>query len=187
MRRALVPATLLALGATGCARGPDHTDPAPAEATPAAGTRGPAAVAEDTGAPRVAEEPPAALRAEGPPADTIFVGSRGPELAFYPDRVAGESGSVVVIHYENGGELPHNFVLVRDDGAIDVLVSAAYEAGDSGYVPLEMREELIAFSPLLSPGEAVDIEVTIPPPGEYTFICLFPGHSQMMLGTLRSR
>jgi azurin len=31
------------------------------------------------------------------------------------------------------------------------------------------------------------MEFVVPDPGEYTFICLFPGHAQMMLGTLTAR
>lgn len=125
-------------------------------------------------------------RPEGAPADTIVLTSRGPELAFHPDRVSARSGSSVLIRYENGGELPHNLVFVRDEEAIDALVTAAYEAGSTGHVPLDMRDDLIAFSPLMSPGETAEMQVVIPPPGEYTYICLFPGHAQMMLGTLRS-
>lgn len=53
-------------------------------------------------------------------------------------------------------------------------------------MPLAHRDRLIAWSKLASSGQTVEITFTVPPPGEYTFVCLFPGHYNMMLGTLRA-
>ena len=202
MRRGRLAAILAGLGlAAGCAPGgADERSPrdaaavdtgAPQATDPTAGPAGPDATGSGEAGGPGAIDPDAiadggAARPPGIPADTVVIASRGPELAFHPDRISAESGSVVIVRYENGGDLPHNFVLVRNDEAIDGLAAAAYEAAGTGYVPLDMRDDIIAFSPLISPGGTADLEIVIPPPGEYTYICLFPGHSQMMLGTLRS-
>lgn len=123
----------------------------------------------------------------GAAADTvIMMRSVGPNLEFLPDRITVRAGTRVTLRYVNDGELPHNFALVRDEAAIDALARAAYEAADNGFVPADMEDELIAYSSLLPPGRTVDIEFVAPPAGEYTYICLFPGHANMMLGTLRS-
>ncbi|MGH7710137.1 MAG: plastocyanin/azurin family copper-binding protein [Gemmatimonadaceae bacterium] len=44
----------------------------------------------------------------------------------------------------------------------------------------------MAFTTLASPGQTVEVTLTVPPPGEYTYICLFPGHATSMFGTLRA-
>jgi len=124
---------------------------------------------------------PAAAQ-QGDPA----AGGVGPNLEFLPDRISVRQGTRVTLRYVNDGELPHNFALVRDEDSIDALARAAYEAAGNGFVPEGMEDDLIAYSSLLPPGRTVDIEFVAPPAGEYTYICLFPGHANMMLGTLRS-
>jgi len=132
---------------------------------------------------------PAAAQQGDPAAggDTLIVmRSVGPNLEFLPDRISVRQGTRVTLRYVNDGELPHNFALVRDEDSIDALARAAYEAAGNGFVPADMEDDLIAYSSLLPPGRTVDIEFVAPPAGEYTYICLFPGHANMMLGTLRS-
>ena len=110
----------------------------------------------------------------------------GSNLEFVPSRISAKNGARVTIRYVNEGTLPHNLVLLRDPEDLDTLGPAAYDAAETGYVPLAHRDLLIAWSDLASPGQTVEITFVMPPPGEYTFACLFPGHYNMMLGTLRS-
>ncbi|MEE2900477.1 MAG: plastocyanin/azurin family copper-binding protein [Gemmatimonadota bacterium] len=118
--------------------------------------------------------------------DTISLRSEGPTLQFLPDAISAKSGTLLLIRYENGGDLPHNMALFRNDDVIDRMVTAAYEAEATGFVPVAAGADLITYSPLVSPGRTTEMEFVVPPPGIYTYICLFPGHAQMMLGTLRS-
>lgn len=131
---------------------------------------------------------PGVTAQEAPPGDMVVeLRSEGSLLAFLPDRLTLPAGARVTLRYTNDGSLPHNFVLLRDDGSLDDLAVAAYESAETGYVPEDGREDMIAFTPLVSPGETVEVTFVVPPPGEYTYVCLFPGHANMMLGTLRSR
>lgn len=127
------------------------------------------------------------MEVTGTATDTIDLRSEGPALQFLPDRITATSGTRILLRYENGGDLPHNFALFRRDEPIDRMVTAAYEAEATGYVPPSAGDDLLAYSPLLSPGETAEMELVVPPPGRYTYICLFPGHAQMMVGTLVSR
>lgn len=127
------------------------------------------------------------MEVTGTATDTIDLRSEGPALQFLPDRITATSGTRILLRYENGGDLPHNFALFRSDEPIDRMVDAAYEAEATGYVPPSAANALLAYSPLLSPGETAEMEFVVPPPGSYTFICLFPGHAQMMVGALVSR
>ena len=192
MRRVSIAlgATLL-LGACGGeasdAEGASQTAPAPASSGEAVAPE-PAATDMEGAQDSQANFPPLpSMEVTGTASDTIDIRSEGPALQFLPARVSAANGERILLRYQNGGELPHNFALfLREDG-IDEWVSAAYEASASGYIPRAAASDLIAYSPLLSPGEVAEMEFVVPSPGTYTYICLFPGHAQMMLGTFTSR
>jgi azurin len=121
------------------------------------------------------------------PDTTIIVRTVGETLEFTPTRIAARQGRHVRVRYINGGTLPHNLVVLRDDELVDAIASAAYAAAATGFVPVEThRASMVAWSRLASPGDTVDVAFVMPPPGEYTFICLYPGHASMMFGVLRS-
>jgi azurin len=124
--------------------------------------------------------------AEPPPDTTIALRSAGSALEFLPARLSVKNGLRVRIRYTNAGTLPHNLAFARSEDDLDAIASAAYAAGATGFVPREHKDKLIAWSSLVSPGQTVDVTFVVPPAGEYPFICLFPGHANMMNGVLRS-
>ena len=121
-----------------------------------------------------------------PAADTtIVVRASSSTLEFDPPEIAAKNGTRVRLRFVYVGTLPHNIVFVRNDDDIDTLaVAASKAAGD--YVPLAHKEKMFAYSTLASPGQTVDVVFVVPPPGEYTYVCLMSGHANTMLGTLRS-
>ena len=125
-------------------------------------------------------------RLELAPDTTITIRSTGTNLEFLPARISAKQGTRVTVRYVNEGTLPHNFVVVRDENDIDTLGKAAFEAGDTEYVPLQHEALMIAHSALAAPGETVEVSFVMPPPGEYFFVCLYSGHYNMMVGILRS-
>jgi len=117
---------------------------------------------------------------------TITIRASGSTLEFSPMRVSAKAGTRLRIRFVNDGTLPHNLVVPKSEGDIDALVLAAYKAGDTNYVPMAMKDKLVGWTTLASPGESVEVSFTVPAAGEYTYVCLFPGHSNSMLGTLRA-
>lgn len=117
---------------------------------------------------------------------TITIRTTGSNLEFSPSRISAKAGTRVRIRYVNEGTLPHNIVLVKDEGDIDMLGMAAFQASKTDYVPLQHEERMIAHTELAVPGTTVEMTFVVPPAGEYFFVCLYPGHYNMMLGTLRS-
>jgi plastocyanin len=125
--------------------------------------------------------------ARAEPADTVVeVRAEGSALEFRPDRISLPAGTRVTLRFMNHGTLPHNLVLLRDDAGLDDMAVAAYEAARTGYVPAGYEDDMIVHTTLLSSDEAAEVTFVVPPPGAYTYVCLFPGHANMMLGTLRS-
>jgi plastocyanin len=117
---------------------------------------------------------------------TITIRATGSTLEFSPTRVSAKAGTRLRIRFVNDGTLPHNLVLPKSEDDIDALVLAAYKAGETNYVPMELKDKLIGWTTLASPGESVEVSFVVPVAGEYTYVCLFPGHSNSMLGTLRA-
>jgi plastocyanin len=128
----------------------------------------------------------AALGAQTTVDTTITIRAVGSTLEFVPPRISARTGTRLRIRFVNEGTLPHNLVVPRSEDDIDGLVQAAYGAAESGFVPLGDRTMILAYSTLASPGQTVEVTLTVPPPGEYTYICLFPGHATSMFGTLRA-
>jgi plastocyanin len=136
----------------------------------------------------------AALRTTGRPSfamsqgtdTTITIRASSSTLEFNPTRVSAKAGTRVRIRFVNDGTLPHNLVVPKKDDDIDALALAAYQAAETGYVPLELKDKLVGWTTLASPGESVEMTITVPAAGDYTYVCLFPGHSNSMLGTLKA-
>jgi len=120
------------------------------------------------------------------PDTTITIRASSSTLEFTPTRVSAKAGTRLRIRFVNDGTLPHNVVVPKSDSDIDAIALAAYAAGETGYVPLAMKDKLVGWTALASPGESVEMTFVVPAAGEYTYVCLFPGHSNSMLGTLRA-
>ena len=127
-----------------------------------------------------------AVRSEQAVDTTIVIKASGSTLEFTPPRISVKNGARVKLRFVNDGTLPHNIVLPRSVDDLDALAVEAYGAGETGYVPIASKSKLIAYSTLASPGETVEVTFVVPPPGEYTYACLFPGHANSMFGVLRS-
>jgi uncharacterized cupredoxin-like copper-binding protein len=117
---------------------------------------------------------------------TITIRSTGSNLEFEPPEISVKAGKRVRIRFANFGTLPHNFVIPRTDADIDPLAAAAVDATPH-YIPVAMKDRMIAYSALALPGgNTVEVTFVVPPPGEYTYVCLYPGHANTMIGTLTS-
>jgi plastocyanin len=140
-----------------------------------------------SGAPSSAIAPAIAPAvAQGTVDTTVVIRASGSALEFVPSRIALKNGLRVRLRFINEGTLPHNIVIPKSEDDISDLAAEAMGADQTGYVPVEMKARMIAFSALAKPTETVDITFTVPPPGEYWYVCLYPGHHANMLGTLRS-
>lgn len=117
---------------------------------------------------------------------TITIRALSSTLEFVPAHISAKTGARVRLRFVNEGTYPHNFVLAKKDDDVDDLAAAGVLAAETGFVPLAQRDKIIAWTRLASPGETVEVDFIVPAPGQYTFICLFPGHTNSMIGTLRA-
>lgn len=106
-------------------------------------------------------------------------------LEFDPPVIAAKHGLRVRVRFTNTGTLPHNFVIVKNENDIDDLAAAAAKQGGD-FVPAAQKAKLLAYSALAQPGQTVEVTFVMPPPGDYTYVCLMTGHNNTMIGKLRS-
>jgi len=121
-----------------------------------------------------------------PSADTVItVRTSSSTLEFDPPSLSVRQGTRVRLRLVNQGTLPHNLVILWKEDDIDALAEAASHAGGD-YLPLALKERMIAYTSLAGPEQTVETVFTVPPPGAYPYVCLVSGHSGSMLGVLRS-
>jgi azurin len=102
------------------------------------------------------------------------------------DAKAGETLKVVL---KNVGTIPkeamgHNWVLLKAGTDINAFAMAAMTAKDTEYIPPAQKDKVLASIKVLGPNQSGDATFPAPAPGEYTFLCSFPGHYMLMKGTL---
>jgi putative membrane-bound dehydrogenase-like protein len=98
------------------------------------------------------------------------------------------AGEQVALELQNPDFMQHNLVITKP-GTMEIVGAAADKmavepnASELNYVP-QMAEVLFATA-LLNPDDTVTLRFTAPTtPGEYPFICTFPGHWRIMKGVM---
>ena len=141
-------------------------------------------VATEQMQPKRLTEMPASW-ADGPEA-TITIGTL-PGLLFDLPSFDVKAGTRLKLVFDNNDDMMHN-VLIVEPGSADKVGEQAVAMGLEGpnrdYVP--SLDEVLFHTALLEPGTMESIYFTVPSaPGEYQFVCSFPGHSFTMRGVMR--
>ena len=129
---------------------------------------------------------PNVLASENKPTVALSVGTL-PNLQFSTDEFTVAAGSNISLTFNNDDDMLHNLVVV-EGAAADEVALAAMQLGLKGhemqYVP--DSEAVLAHTKLLEPGVSDTIVFSVPDrPGEYVFVCTFPGHANTMRGIIR--
>ncbi|MDR8393643.1 ThuA domain-containing protein [Aliifodinibius sp. S!AR15-10] len=110
------------------------------------------------------------------------------ELKFDIEDFTVEAGQQVEIVFENPDFMQHNLLIV-EPGALQKVgeaadeLAASPEGSDQQYVP-DVPEVLHATD-LVNPNQSVTLSFTAPEdPGDYPYVCTFPGHWRTMQGTM---
>jgi azurin len=101
------------------------------------------------------------------------------------------TGEKVTLVFKHVGNLPavamgHNVVILKPGSQIVAFGSKAGTAKDTGYIPQddESKAMIFAHTKMLGGGESTEITFTAPAPGQYPFLCSFPGHWAIMQGMM---
>lgn len=102
-----------------------------------------------------------------------------------------KAGEDVKLTFKNVGKLPieamgHNVIILKEGADVEAFALEALKEKANDYVPQTdaMKNEIVAHTKLIGPGESDEITFSIPSPGVYDFICTFPGHHGTMKGKI---
>jgi putative heme-binding domain-containing protein len=99
-----------------------------------------------------------------------------------------EAGKPVVVILENADIMPHNLVItapgtMSEVGMESERLAAQADAFNQRYLPKSSK--ILHATALLQPGTTERLQFTAPQkPGEYPYICTFPGHWRLMYGMM---
>ncbi|AYN69697.1 dehydrogenase [Euzebyella marina] len=119
----------------------------------------------------------------------INIGTVTNEMKFNVSEIVVEAGKQVTINFSNTDFMQHNLVIVQKGekekvGAAADKLAVAPNGAEMNYVP-EMSEVLYATA-IVNPEESATLSFVAPTePGEYPFICTFPGHWRIMQGVMK--
>ena len=113
-------------------------------------------------------------------------------LKYDKNLIEASPGETIKLVFKVVSNIPpqamsHNIAILPQDMDTDAFVMASMGAGDNEYIAPDYAEQLIAYTEMIGGGETSTVEFTVPEtPGDYDFICTFPGHYQGgMVGILR--
>lgn len=109
---------------------------------------------------------------------------KGEQLLFEQTLLTVKAGEEVTLTFDNISSMPHNWVLVKP-GASDQVAKDSLAAGaDKGW--LAKGPNVLASTKMVEPKNADTIKFKAPTtPGDYPYICTFPGHAMLMKGILK--
>jgi azurin len=114
------------------------------------------------------------------------IGTVGDTMAYDTTTFAVRAGQKVHLTLKNNGTsaaMHHNWVLVQPGHEADVA-TAGMTAGEAANFVKTGDTNVIASTPLSTPGGSVDVTFTAPEAGKYPYICTYPGHYMTMKGVL---
>jgi azurin len=147
------------------------------------------------GLPTLAQTPaPAAdAQAKKPAAGGVrtveLVGTE--QMKYDVTTIPAKRGEQLRIRLTAKGTMPkvvmaHNVVVLKLGTSALKFVTAGATARETEFIADDVKDQVLAKTPLAGAGETVDVTFKVPnAPGEYPFVCTFPGHFQAgMTGNL---
>jgi azurin len=110
-------------------------------------------------------------------------------LKFDKTELSAPAGKKIKLVFSNPDHMMHNWLLLKPGTTEAVGALADKMMTDPGamaadYIPVS--KDILAHSKLLMPGTTESIVFTAPTqPGDYPYVCTFPGHWRIMRGILK--
>lgn len=120
------------------------------------------------------------------PDQSISIGTK-PGLKYDVELIEVKAGSKVKITFNNNDDMLHNLVIVNPNTAILVgeeALKMGLEGSQKNYIPNSAN--VLFHTNVLTPETTETIYFEAPAvPGDYSFVCTFPGHAYGMQGIMR--
>lgn len=120
------------------------------------------------------------------PDQSIVMGTL-PGLKYDVELIEVKAGSKVKVTFNNNDDMLHNLVFAMPGTATEVGEAAlemGLEGSQKNYIP--ESDKVLFHTNILSPETSETIYFEAPAkPGEYAYVCTFPGHAYVMQGVMR--
>jgi len=106
----------------------------------------------------------------------------GEKMSYSLKQITAKPGEKLKIRIVSMAQTPkivmaHNFILLKEGTNVKAFTDAAANARATDYIPPTMKTAIIASTPMVGPGESMEVTFTAPAkPGNYVFLCSFAGH-----------
>ena len=107
------------------------------------------------------------------------------KLLYDTKKFTVRTGQKVTVLFKNDDYPPHNLIFVKP-GTADEVAALAIALGAEGFAK-QFRpdtDKILWGSTMLEHGQRATIQFTAPTPGDYPYVCTFPGHSVIMRGVM---
>lgn len=121
------------------------------------------------------------------PEISITLGTK-PGLKFDNELIEIKAGTKVKLTFNNNDDMLHNLVITAPGKGEEVgqkAMDMGLNGTNAGYIP--NTNAVLYHTCLIQPETSQSIYFTAPKPGDYPYICSFPGHSFVMKGVMRVR
>ena len=112
----------------------------------------------------------------------VKLSSTGQEVMFDQQRLDLPFGKTIRLVYKNDApldsQISHNVAIIRPERVQAVM--ATLQEHDYDLSSVRGSPDILALTRVLNPGQEDTIEFSPPSPGEYVYICLMPGHGDML-------
>jgi azurin len=115
----------------------------------------------------------------------------GDDMKYSVTSIPAKPGETLRIRLTSKGTLPkiamaHNVVVLKAGAKQIDFANAAAMAAATGYIPADMKDQVLGATTMAGPGETVEMTIKLPTtPGTYPYLCTFPGHfAAGMRGTI---
>ena len=121
-------------------------------------------------------------------ANVIVIKTVTNEMKYDVTQFEVKAGEEVELILQNPDFMQHNLVITKPGkkeivGATADKMAVDPKAAELNYVP--QTNDVLYATPLLNPDDSYSLKFTAPStPGEYPFICTFPGHWRVMQGVM---
>lgn len=113
----------------------------------------------------------------------------GDDMKFSETTLAVPAGKDIKLTLKHTGKMSkeimgHNVVILQQGEDVKEYGNEAMKAKAENYVPEALADKVVAHTELIGGGASTTISFNIAAPGEYPFLCSFPGHYPIMKGIL---
>ena len=116
----------------------------------------------------------------------ITISSIKEKLVYDVKSFTVKSGQKVNVTFKNPDFPPDNLLFVKP-GQADVVAQLAVNMGADGFAKQFKpdTDKILWGTTMLDHGESEKFSFTAPQPGEYPYVCTFPGHALLMRGVMK--